>query len=137
MAVWVWHLRARAPRFALALVVCQLAALSFSTLVLAASQPPGALTVGAHEECSCDHTTGVMCPMHRRSASRPIPANVPRWCKGVDGSTYAVLPVLGTLAMPERVALFAVPAVESTPPAFRAASPRPLDHPPDNPPPRV
>lgn len=106
-------------------------------MVLAASRPSSAAHVTAGEECSCDHSTGVMCPMHRRGSSRPAPTNAPRWCQGVDGSSYAVLPVLGTLSLPERVVQLAPGVTESTAPAPLTVAPRPLDHPPDSPPPRA
>ena len=121
----------------LAVAVCQLAVLCSSTVALAASASPGALSVGAGDACSCDHSTGVMCPMHRKGSTRPAPANGPRWCKGADGATYALLPVLGTLAMPERVVRFDRSLSEGATPAFRADTPRLLDQPPDSPPPRA
>ena len=130
------HLRTLAGAYALALVVCQVGVVASATIVLASSPRSGALGVAADEECNCDHSTGVMCPMHRRSSSRPAPANGPRWCKGVDGSTYAVIPALGTLALPERVAALVVPAFDSIALVPVADAPLPLDHPPDNPPPR-
>jgi hypothetical protein len=131
------HLRAHAARGALAVAVCQVAVLCSTTIVLAASTPSSAVRVTADEECSCDHSTGVMCPMHRRGGSRPAPTNAPRWCKGVDGSSYAVVPALGTLALPERVAQLAPGISESTAPAPRTSAPRPLARPPDSPPPRA
>jgi len=133
----VRHVRARLVHYALALAVCQVAAVCSATLVLAASPRAGAATVAADEACSCDHSTAVMCPMHRRSSSRPVPANAPRWCAGADSAAYAVLPVLGTLALPERVAQLAAPSFESLATAPVAAAPRPLDRPPDSPPPRA
>jgi hypothetical protein len=131
------QLRAHAARCALAVAVCQVALVCSATMVLAASTPSSAVHVTADEECSCDHSTGVMCPMHRRASSRPTPTNAPRWCKGVDGSSYAVLPVLGTLSLPERVLQLAPAITESTVPAPRTVAPRPLAHPPDSPPPRA
>jgi len=131
------HFRALAGRYALALAMCHVAVLCSATIVTAATPRAGGTTVGADEECSCDHSTAVMCPMHRKSTSRQMPANTPRWCKGVDGSTYAVLPVLGTLALPERVVAFVLPVVESSAPDAHAESVRLLDHPPDSPPPRA
>jgi hypothetical protein len=112
------------------------AVLCSATIVLAATPRAAGLSVGADEECSCDHSTAVMCPMHRKTTSRPVPANTPRWCKGIDTSNYAVLPVLGALALPERVEAFTLPSVESSAPDARAESVRLLDHPPDSPPPR-
>ena len=131
------HFRARAARWALAVAVCQVAVIGSATIVLAASMPSSGVHLTAGEECSCDHSTGVMCPMHRRASSRPAPTNAPRWCKGVDGSSYAVLPVLGTLAMPEHVAQFVLAITESAAPAVRIKAPRPLTRPPDSPPPRA
>ena len=131
------HVRTFAGRYALVVVVCQVAVLSSTTIVLAASTPSGALTVAAVEECSCEHTAGVMCPMHRRSSSRPAPSNGPRWCSGADASSYAVLPAFGQLAMPEHLAQFAFAITESTAPAPRIEAPRPFDRPPDSPPPRA
>ena len=137
MTPFIRHVRTLAGRYALAVAVCQVAVLCSSTLVLAASTPSSGAQVTADEECSCDHSTGVMCPMHRRASSRPAPTNAPRWCKGVDGSSYAVLPVLGTLAMPEHVAQFVLAITESAAPAVRIKAPRPLTRPPDSPPPRA
>lgn len=137
MTAFLRHFRALAGRYALAVAVCQVAVLSTSTIVLAASPHDGSLHVAAGEECTCDHTAGVMCPMHKRASSRPAPSNAPRWCKGVDGSSYAVLPVLGTLALPERVAELLL-SFETTPVlAPRAQAALPLDRPPDSPPPRA
>jgi len=130
------HLRVLASRYALAAAVCQVAVVCSTTMVLA-SMPSSAAHVTAGEECSCDHSTGVMCPMHRRASSHPAPANAPRWCKGVDGSSYAVLPVLGTLAPGERVALLAPGITESAAHAPGTEAPRPLARPPDSPPPRA
>ena len=137
MIAFLRHFRALAGRYALALAICHVAVLCSATIVLAATPRAGGTTVGADEECSCDHSTAVMCPMHRKSTSRPAPANAPRWCKGIDTSTYAVLPVLGALALPERVVAFVLPIVESSAPDARAASVRLLGHPPDSPPPRA
>jgi hypothetical protein len=131
------HVRARLASYAIALALCQVAAVGSATIVLAASPQSRALTVAADDECSCEHTTGVMCPMHRKSSSRPVPANAPRWCQGVDDSTAAVLPVLGALALPERVARFTIPVVSSLAPPLRVEAPRPLHSPPDSPPPRL
>jgi hypothetical protein len=131
------HFRARVARYALAVVVCQLLVVCAPTIVMAASPRPGGLTVASDEECRCEHTAGVMCPMHRRSSSRPIPSGTPRWCQGVDDSAYAVLPVFGTLALPERVTQFAHPLTVSRALTSAAEAPRPLDRPPDSPPPRA
>jgi hypothetical protein len=119
------------------MALCQVAMVCSATIVLAAAPHMGGAAVAVAEECSCDHSTAVMCPMHRRSSSRPVPANAPRWCAGVDGSACAVVPVLGTLAPPEHVAQFTSPNLDLLAPAPRAAAPRPLDRPPDSPPPRA
>jgi len=131
------HVRALASRYALAAAVCQIAVVCSTTMVLAASTPSSATHVTAGEACSCDHSTGVMCPMHRSASSRPAPTNAPRWCKGVDGSSYAVLPVLGTLALGERVAQLVAGITESTAHAPRTEARRLLARPPDSPPPRA
>ena len=137
MTPFIRHVRTLAGRYALAVAVCQVAVLCSSTLVLAASTPSSGVHLTAGEECSCDHSTGVMCPMHRRGSSRPAPTNGPRWCKGVDSSSYAVLPVLGTLSLPESIAPFVCAVTESTAPAPCSKPPRPLPRPPDSPPPRA
>ena len=130
------HFRALAGRYALALAMCHVAVLCSATIVMAATPRAGGTTVGADEECNCGHSTAVMCPMHRKSTSRPVPANTPRWCKGIDTSTYAVLPVLGTLSLAERVAQLLPPLAESAAAAISAEAPRSFDRPPDSPPPR-
>ena len=126
-----------ARRYALAVAVCQVAVLSASTIVLAATPHSGALHVAADEECTCDHTAGVMCPMHKRASSRPVPTNAPRWCSGAADSTFALIPVLGNFALPERVAELVLTVTESAMPARRVEAPRLLDRPPDSPPPRL
>jgi hypothetical protein len=128
------HLRARVARYAVALAVCQLAMVCSATIALASTPHQRA---AVEEECRCEHTAGVMCPMHRKSSSRPVPADAPRWCQGADDSALAVLPALGALALPERIALLTPTTLESPAPAFRAEAPRPLDRPPDSPPPRA
>jgi hypothetical protein len=131
----VRHLRAHVVRYAVALAVCQALAVCSATIVLAAAPHAGG-ALAVEEECTCEHSAGVMCPMHRRSSSRPVPVDAPKWCQGVDDSLLAALPVLGTLALPERIAQLVPTAVESLAPSFRAEAPRPLDRPPDSPPPR-
>jgi hypothetical protein len=123
-------------RYALALALCQVIAACAGTIVLAASPRAGGDVVSADEECNCEHSSGVMCPMHRRSSSRPIPADAPRWCTGLDDSVFAVLPVFGALALPERIAHLARPELEPLVTAPRPGAPRSLDRPPDSPPPR-
>ena len=137
MTAFLRHVRALASRYALVVAVCQVAALSASTMVLAASPPDVGLHIGTGEECTCDHTAGVMCPMHKRASSRPAPANAPRWCKGVDESSFAVLPVIGTLALPEYVTDLLPQITATAAPAIRVGAPRLLDRPPDSPPPRA
>jgi len=129
------HRRARAVRYALLVAVCQLSlALSASTVMLASTHT-GVATVEA--ECSCDHSTAVMCPMHKRRAPRPLPPGTPRWCGAGDDSIFALLPVYGTLAAPEPLHRVLAPA--ATPRSFAPVSDRPvgLDSPPDSPPPRA
>jgi hypothetical protein len=130
------QLRRCTARYALAVAVCQLAVLCSSTIMLAASARSAALAVSAGEECSCEHTAGVICPMHRKSSTRPAPQNAPRWCKGADGGTFAVLPSLGALAMPERIVELVLAHAGSAARAFPAETPTLVDHPPDSPPPR-
>ena len=130
----VSHVRSHIVRYAVALAVCQVLAVCSATIVLASTPHERA---AVEEECRCEHSVGVMCPMHRRNSSRPVPADAPRWCQGADGSAFAVLPAVGTLALPERIALLTPTAVESLAPAFRAEAPRPLARPPDSPPPRA
>lgn len=137
MTAFLRHLRARAGRYALAVAVCQVAVLSASTIVLAASPHDGSLHVAAGEECTCDHTSGVMCPMHKRAGARPVPANAPRWCKGVDDSSFAVLPALGALALPEQLTELLPQVTATAVAAIHADAPRLLDRPPDSPPPRA
>jgi hypothetical protein len=120
-------------RYAVALAVCQVV-MGSATIVTATTLQAGGLAVD--EECRCEHSAGVMCPMHRKSSSRPVPLDAPRWCQGADDSALAVLPTFGTLALPERVARLTPPVVASPAPALRAEAPRPLARPPDSPPPR-
>jgi hypothetical protein len=121
-------------RYAVALAVCQVV-MGSATIVTATTLQAGGLAVD--EECRCEHSAGVMCPMHRRSSSRPVPADAPRWCQGVDDTAFAVPPAFGAFALLERIALHTPTAVESLAPAFRAEAPRPLARPPDSPPPRA
>ena len=104
-----------------------------SATILAAMPSSSTSSVSAHEECTCDHVAGVMCPMHRRSSS----PNGPRWCAAGDASIYFLLPGLNAPALPARVATLAAPTSESVAPASCAEVPLPLDSPPDSPPPRV
>jgi hypothetical protein len=131
------QLRRHVARYALAVALCQLAVLCASTITVAASARSAALAVSAGEACSCEHTAGVMCPMHRKSSPRPAPANTPRWCKGVDGSSYAVLPAFGALGLPEGITQLLLPITEGFAPAVHADAPRALHSPPDSPPPRA
>lgn len=116
--------------------MCQVAGLLSATIVLAAAPAGGDAAVTADEECRCEHSAAVMCPMHKRSSPRP-PGNAPRWCAGVGDSAYAVLPVLGTLALPERVAPLACPDHGSRAASVVSLAPRSLGVPPDSPPPRA
>jgi hypothetical protein len=118
----------------MALAICQVLAVCSATIVQASTPHQRA---AVEEECRCEHTAGVMCPMHRRSSSRPMPVDAPRWCQGADDSALAVLPAPGALALPERIARLTPAALESPAPAFRAEAPGPLDRPPDSPPPRA
>jgi hypothetical protein len=133
----VRHLRAAGRRYALVLAMCQLAVVVSATAVLLSSPQFAGLTVAAGDECECDHATAVMCPMHRKTSSRPVPADAPRWCKGVDGATYAVMPVLGALAPPERLAQLALLTALSPIASSPDQAPLALDRPPDSPPPRL
>jgi hypothetical protein len=114
------------------LAVCQVATMA-SAAVLAAMPAAGTSSVSAHEECTCDHVAGVMCPMHRRSSN----PNGPRWCAAGDASIYLLLPGLNAPALPVRVATLAAPPIESEAPAPFAEAPLPLASPPDSPPPRA
>ena len=127
---------ARAVRYALLAAVCQLSlAVSASAVMLATTH------TGARDRrgrgCSCDHSTAVMCPMHRRSAPRPVPPGTPRWCGAGDDSIFALLPVLGTLAVPEPVQQSLAPSATSLALAPVAERPVRLARPPDSPPPRA
>ena len=112
------------------LAVCQIATVASPTVLAAV---PAASSIAAHEECTCDHSTGVMCPMHRR-AQHP---NAPRLCSGLDLATYALLPGSHPLAMPLSVAQLSHPPAEAFVPAPAAETPLPLARPPDSPPPRA
>ena len=63
--------------YALFAAVCQLSLAVGASTIMLASTPPGASTV-AEDDCSCEHSAAVMCPMHRRPTSRPIPPGTPR-----------------------------------------------------------
>jgi hypothetical protein len=132
VASFLRRLRALAGRCAIVLAVCQVATIASVTL-LAALPSAGASSVSSHEECTCDHVAGVMCPMHRRSSS----PKGPRWCAAGDASIYLLLPGLNAPAMPLRVATLAPPISESVAPARSAGIALTLASPPDSPPPRA
>jgi hypothetical protein len=130
------HHRGGRARYALLLAVCQLSLSLSASAIMLASTPPGVATV-AEDECSCEHSAATMCPMHRRSAPRPLPAGTPRWCGAGDDSIFALVPVYGTLAAPEPVHRVLAPS--PTRRTFSRSADRPvgLESPPDNPPPRA
>ena len=130
------HLRARAALYALLVAACQLSLAAGASTIMLASTPPGASTV-AEDDCSCEHSAAVMCPMHRRPASRPIPPGTPRWCGAGDDSVFALLPVLGALTVPEPVQGILEPSSVPLTLSRTAVHPVRLAHPPDSPPPRA
>lgn len=130
------HLRARAARYALLVAACQLSlAVSAGAVMLTAARPGSAVV--AEDDCSCEHSAAVMCPMHRRTAPRPVPAGTPRWCGAGDDSIFALMPVLGALTVPEPVLQSLAPS--STTLTLAATAERPVRpaYPPDSPPPRA
>ena len=129
------HFRTQAALYALLAAMCQLGvAMSASTVMLTSARTGAAIVA---DECSCDHSAAVMCPMHRRSAPRPLPAGTPRWCGAGDDSVFALVPTLGALGAPEAFQQILPPS--SVPLAFALHADRPVRtaRPPDNPPPRA
>jgi hypothetical protein len=132
------HLRDRAARIALLVVLCQLGLVIAPSVALAAHHlQSGTARVAAAEECTCEHEAGVMCPMHRRSAPRPIPAGAPRWCGAGDASLFALAPVLGALVPPEPLHEAALIPLVTPGSPFANDSLLRLDRSPDSPPPRA
>jgi hypothetical protein len=132
VASFLRRVRALAGRCAIVLAVSQVVTMASAT-ILAALPSSSTASVSAHEECTCDHAAGVMCPMHRRSSS----PNGPRWCAAGDASIYFLLPGLNAPALPVRVAGLAPPTFESVAPALSVGVPLALASPPDSPPPRA
>jgi hypothetical protein len=131
-------LRGGLARIAWLVAVCQLALVIIPSAAIAAHQlQSGRASIAAEEECTCEHEAGVMCPMHRRSAPRPIPAGAPRWCGAGDDSLFALAPVLGALVAPEPIqtTVLTLPVVPLH--THDAARLLLLDRPPDSPPPRA
>jgi hypothetical protein len=121
---------------ALSVALCQVSLSMSATAIVLAGARPGAAAV-AEEECECEHSAAVMCPMHRRSAPKPAAPGTPRWCSAGDDSLLALVPVYGALAVPE--ALHRLLPPPATPRALARVADRPtdLDSPPDSPPPRA
>ena len=132
VASFLRRVRTLAGRCAIVLAVSQVLTMASAT-ILAAMPSSSTSSVSAHEECTCDHVAGVMCPMHRRS-SHP---NGPRWCAAGDASIFFLLPALNAPALPVRVAVLAPPTFESVAPTPSVGVPLALASPPDSPPPRA
>lgn len=129
------HLRARVALYALLVAVCQGGMVVSASAVMLTT--PHSDKAVLEDECSCEHSAAVMCPMHRRSTPRPVPPGTPRWCGAGDDSLFALVPVLGALTAPEAVhALLPPPRLTLATPPFAGRLVRP-DRPPDSPPPRA
>ena len=130
------HLRARAALYALLVAACHLSlAVTASTIMLTTARPGMAVVAG--DDCTCDHSAARMCPMHQRTAPRPVPAGTPRWCGAGADSIFALIPVLGALTVPEPVLQSLAPS--GTTLTLAATGERPVRpaRPPDSPPPRA
>jgi hypothetical protein len=135
--------RARLRVGALLLAVCQLMLVVTTTAVLAsrASAPPTA-TVSADDDCTCEHSAGVMCPMHRPSKTssaktRPAPSRTLRSFVSCEESASFVVPGYGALAPPESIQRAPQPAADAAARVAFAQHPARVDSPPDFPPPRA
>ena len=102
---------------------------------------PVALYASTHEEsaeeCTCEHPTGGICPMHRHSASRPSPSAGCSLRSALDPLDALVSSIIGpTGVLPSFVTSIAFPATSLRPHHMDRT---PLDRfaPPDSPPPRL
>jgi len=91
----------------------------------------------AHEECTCEHPAGGICPMHRHSPGKPSPSTECSLRSALDPLDALVSSIIGPIGvLPTFVASIASPDAEVRP---RHVDRTPLDRvaPPDSPPPRL
>jgi hypothetical protein len=103
---------------------------------------PVALYASTHheestEECTCEHPTGGVCPMHRHSTSTPSPSAGCSLRSALDPLEALVSSIIGpTGVLPSFVTSIASPETSTRPWHIERT---PLDRfaPPDSPPPRI
>jgi len=133
--------RARLRIGALVLAVCQVVLAGTATVVLASTSSKTA-TVAPDDDCTCEHSAGVMCPMHRPSKTspaktRPAPSKALRSFVSCDEPAYLMVPGYGALAPPESIQTAPLPAADAAAPAALAQHPVRVASLPDPPPPRA
>ena len=127
-------LRARIGVYAIALLVCQGAALLAAPAVVCRMKMAGG--AGEEDECSTHLGPGETCPMHHKPGKVPD-RREPAWkcvCSPADTALLSLLGVAGTLPSPLLVAQLGV-RVERV--ASLSSSPDDRSQPPRAPPPRA
>ena len=127
-------LRARIGVYAIALLVCQGAALLAAPVVVCRMELAGG--AGEEDECSKHLGPGQTCPMHHKPGKAPD-RREPAWkcvCSPADTALLSLLGVAGTLPSPLLVAQLGV-RVERV--ASSSSSPDDRSQPPRAPPPRA
>ena len=127
-------LRARIGAYAIALLVCQGAALLAAPVVVCRIEMAGG--ADAEDECSQHLAPGQTCPMHHKPGKAPD-RREPAWkcvCSPADTALLSLLGVAGTLPSPVLVAQLGV-RVERV--ASLSSSPDDRSQPPRAPPPRA
>ena len=127
-------LRARIGVYAIALLVCQGAALLAAPVVVCRMEMAGGAS--EEDECSAHLGPGETCPMHHKPGKTPD-RREPAWkcvCSPADTALLSLLGVAGTLPSPVLVAHLSV-RVERV--ASLSSSPADRSQPPRAPPPRA
>jgi hypothetical protein len=127
-------LRARIGVCAIALLVCQGAALLAAPVVVCRMEMPGG--ADEHDECSQHLGPGQTCPMHHQPG-KPSARREPAWkclCSPADAALLSLLGVAGTLPSP---VLVVRDGARVEPVASLSSSPDDRSQPPRAPPPRA
>jgi hypothetical protein len=127
-------LRARVGACAIALLVCQGAALLAAPVVVCRMETAGG--ADEHDECRTHLGPGQTCPMHHKPGKAPGRGE-PAWkciCSPADAALLSLLGVAGTLPSP---VLVARDGARVEPVTSRSSSPDDRPQPPRAPPPRA